>query len=170
MPKSLDVDWSALYLEEVSLMEAGSVGLGYTLFSIFMTLGRFSGDSISRKIGSISLIGLGSLIAALAFILILIGNKLVVLAGFSLTGVGLSVIIPEIFRLGGKTTGVSSSQGIAFVAGIGYTGFLMGPVILGFIASASSLKGSFLILLAFSLISFGLSFFINKKTDSYFRG
>ena len=152
------VDWSALYLEKVSLAKLTWVGLGFTAFSATMAFGRFLGDGISEKFGSKSLIMGGSVIGALGFSCILLIHPIVVIFGFGLVGLGLSVIVPELFRLSGKTTGIESSQGISIVAGSGFVGFLIGPVMLGFLADVSSLKLSFFALFGFIIISILLSF------------
>ncbi len=157
------VDWSALYLEQICDAKDGLVGLGYTLFSIFMTIGRFLGDGISGKYGSTKIMIGGSLIAISSYGLILSGNLPISLAGFALIGVGFSVIVPELFRMGGNVEGVSSSQGISFIAGIGYVGFLTGPVIMGGVAGLAGLKASFIVLLIFAIISFLLSLLLERK-------
>ncbi len=152
------VDWSALYLEKVSLAKASLVGLGYAAFSATMAFGRFLGDSISEKYGSKPLIIGGSILGAIGFGFVLLVQPLIAIVGFGLVGLGLSVIVPETFRLSGKTKGIESSQGISFIAGSGFIGFLIGPVFLGFLADISSLKLSFFALLGFILISFLLAF------------
>lgn len=147
------VDWSALYLEKVSLTKLSWIGLGYTAFSATMALGRFFGDEISGRFGSRALILIGSLLGVFGFGFVLMVQPILAIAGFGLVGLGLSVIIPELFRLVGKTKGVESSQGISFISGIGFFGFLIGPVLLGFLADVSSLKLSFLALLSFIAVS-----------------
>ena len=156
------VDWSALYLEKVSIAKIGWIGLGYTAFSATMALGRFLGDAISSKFGSRVLILIGSLLGIMGFGLILMVQPIIAIAGFALVGFGLSVIIPELFRLAGKTEGVESSQGISFISGVGFFGFLIGPVLLGFLADVYSLKLSFLALLFFISVSLLLSFKLKK--------
>jgi len=156
------VDWSALYLEKVSLAKFTWIGLGYTAFSATMALGRFFGDEISGRFGSRGLIILGSLIGVFGFGFVLLVQPVMAIAGFGLVGLGLSVIIPELFRLGGKTDGVESSQGISFISGVGFFGFLIGPVLLGFIADISNLKLSFLALLFFIVITFLLAFKLKR--------
>ncbi|MEM8929168.1 MAG: MFS transporter [Bacteroidota bacterium] len=142
------VDWSALYLKEVTLAPEHLFGAGFLAFSITMTLGRFLGDGISERIGSIKIVALGAIIAILGYVGVLSGITVLAILGFALTGLGFSVIVPELFRIGGKVRGVDSAQGIAFIAGTGYLGFLSGPVILGFVAEEYSLTSSFLSLLA----------------------
>lgn len=148
------VDWSALYLEKVSFAKLSWIGLGYTIFSATMATGRFLGDAISKQLGAKTLILGGVFIASIGFSCILLVNPIVALFGFGLVGLGLSVVIPELYRLAGTTKNLDASIGISFVTGIGFLGFLIGPVLLGFLAEISSLKLSFLALLIFVIISF----------------
>ena len=62
-------------------------------------------------------------------------------------GLGLSVVVPEIFRLAGRNNTLSASDAISTVSGIGFIGFMIGPVLLGIIAKASSLTNSYIGLL-----------------------
>lgn len=128
-----------------------------------MTLGRFLGDSISSRIGSIKIVALGSLISVVGYLLVLTTDMYLAIAGFALTGLGFSVIVPELFRIGGNVKGVESSQGVAFIAGTGYSGFLVGPVILGFIAEQFSLSLSFTTLMICSIAVLGATFLLKKK-------
>ncbi|WP_242156919.1 MFS transporter [Aestuariivivens sediminis] len=151
--------WSALYLlEVVQISKENLAGLGFVLFSATMTIGRFFGDGISEKIGSIKTILLGCLLACIGYLFILYKGLIVSVIGFGIIGVGLSVIIPELFRIAGKTKDVSPSAGISFVSGIGFIGFLLGPIVLGFISDAFSLEVSFLTLLGLTLFALFASF------------
>ena len=157
------VDWSALYLEKVSLANISMIGLGYTAFSITMAIGRFLGDEISSRYGSRQLIILGSLLGSVGFACVLLVNPMWVIIGFGMVGLGLSVIVPELFRLGGKTEGVESSQGISFISGTGFLGFLVGPVLLGFLADMSTLKLSFIALLCFTGMSMLIALRLKRR-------
>lgn len=157
------IDWSGLYLKEMTMAPEMLIGAGFLAFSTTMTLGRFFGDGISAKIGPIKIVGLGAFIAAIGFILVLTQHTLWSIIGFAFNGLGFSVIVPELFRIGGNVKGVDSSQGVAFIAGSGYMGFLLGPVILGFIAEKASLNYSFILLLCLVLMVFGIAFFLNRR-------
>jgi fucose permease len=141
------VDWSGLFLKEVSIAPEALWGAGFLGFQTLMTVGRFFGDAISSRIGSVKIVAIGAIIAILGFILVLSTQIFLAIIGFALTGLGFSVIIPELFRIGGNVKGVESSQGVAFIAGSGYSGFLLGPVILGFVAEKFSLNWTFITLL-----------------------
>ncbi len=157
------VDWSGLYLKEITLAPEAFIGAGFLAFSVAMTLGRFLGDGISAKIGSIKIVALGSVIALLGYLLVLSGNTLLAITGFALNGLGFSVIVPELFRIGGNVKGVDSAQGISFIAGTGYAGFLLGPVILGFIAESASLTHSFYALLGCILLVLAITLWLKKN-------
>ena len=157
------VDWSALYLKKVSLAKLSWLGLGFTLFSAFMALGRFFGDGISHRFGSKRIIVGGVFLASVGFSCVLLVDPIIALVGFGLVGLGLSVVVPELFRMAGTTKNLDASIGIAFVTGIGFLGFLGGPVLLGFLAELSSLKLSFLALLIFVLISFFAALTLKKR-------
>jgi len=157
------VDWSGLFLKEVSLAPEALWGAGFLGFQAFMTLGRFLGDAISSRIGSVKIVALGSVIAIIGYLLVLTTGMYLSIAGFALTGLGFSVIVPELFRIGGNVKGVESSQGVAFIAGTGYSGFLVGPVILGFIAEQFSLSLSFISLMICSVAVLGATFLLKRK-------
>ncbi|WP_350292988.1 MFS transporter [uncultured Croceitalea sp.] len=157
------IDWSGLYLKEITLAPELLIGVGFLAFSTTMTLGRFFGDWISAKIGSVKIVGVGAIIAMIGYVFVLSGNTLFAIIGFALNGLGFSVMVPELFRIGGNVKGVESSHGVAFIAGIGYSGFLLGPVILGFVAEEFTLTASFWGLLACATLVFLLTLFLSRK-------
>jgi len=160
------VDWSGLYLKEISIAPEALWGAGFLGFQITMTLGRFLGDGISDSIGSVKMVALGTGLAILGYILVLTTNTYLAIAGFSISGLGFSVMVPELFRIGGKVKGVESSQGVAFIAGAGYSGFLCAPPILGFISENYSLKTSFIVLLFVALVILASTYLLYKKKST----
>ncbi len=157
------VDWSALYLKEVTFSPEILIGGGFLAFSATMTLGRFLGDGISQRIGSVKIVALGALIAIVGYGLVLAGHTASALIGFGFIGLGFSVMVPELFRIGGTVKGVDSSQGVAFIAGMGYTGFLSGPVILGLLAEKYQLTTSFWTLLGCAFVILLLTAILKGK-------
>ena len=156
--------WSGLYLKEVvGISQKSYIGYGFVFFSVMMTVGRFFADKISAEIGSLKIIFFGSIIASVGYACILVSVFKITLLGFGIVGLGLSVIIPELFRVAGKTPGVKASIGISFVSGIGFIGFLLGPVLLGYISHSFSLKSSFLFLLSLTILV-SLALLIRFKT------
>ena len=156
--------WSNLFLYDVVKVTESKAGFGFVIFSLTMTLGRFLGDGISEKIGSVKSIGIGCAIAIIAYVLILFSDFYVSVLGFGVLGLGISVIIPELYRLASKSKEMNTSVAISVVSGIGFMGFLVGPVLLGLISSWSNLVMSYLFLLALLVIALGLVIFrLSKK-------
>ena len=152
--------WSNLFLNEVVQAPAENAGYGFVFFSLTMTLGRFLGDGISQAIGSIKTLYYGSLVAMVGYFLILTANYYGSVLGFACLGLGLSVMVPEIFRLAGKSKAIPAAVAITTVSGVGFAGFLVGPVLLGMIANLSSLTHSYLFLLGSLLISVGVIYLV----------
>ena len=157
------VDWSGLYLKEISKAPEFLIGAGFLAFSVTMTLGRFLGDGISTRIGSVKIVALGSLIAILGYLCVLQSATYVSLLGFALIGLGFSVIIPELFRIGGNIKGVESAQGVAFIAGTGYSGFLLAPPVLGYVGEQFSLKTTFAVLLIGAIVVMLSTLLLRKR-------
>ena len=157
------VDWSGLYLREISMAPEALWGAGFLGFQITMTLGRFLGDAISTRIGSVKMVALGAMIAIAGYGLVLSTTTYLAITGFALSGLGFSVMVPELFRIGGNVKGIDSSQGVSFIAGLGYTGFLVAPPILGFVAKRWSLVSCFAILLCCGLLILIASSVLNRK-------
>ncbi len=155
--------WSKLYmLDVVQIASDQLAGFGFVAFSATMMLGRFLGDGISSRFGPLKIIMGGTALASVGFMAVLTAGYWPALAGFALIGLGFSVIIPELFRMAGKTKGVSSSEGIALVAGLGYVGFLASPALLGFLSSIGTLRLSFAALLGFAVLAFLIAAFLKR--------
>jgi len=157
------IDWSGLYLKEISMAPETLWGAGFLAFSALMTIGRFLGDSISQRIGSVKIVSLGISIAIFGYLGVLSTYTYLAIIGFGLVGLGFSVIIPELFRIGGNVKGIESSQGVAFIAGAGYAGFLSAPPILGFLAESSSLLTTFIVLLCCAFLVLGATFALGRR-------
>ena len=156
--------WSNLFLFDTVHVSESQAGLGFVIFSLTMTVGRFFGDGISSKMGAIKTISYGCIIAVLSYALILTSNIYSSILGFGILGLGLSVIIPEIFRLAGQAKGIHTSVAISVVSGIGFIGFLIGPVLLGLISNWSSLLMSYVFLLLLVIAAYLLVLFpIQRK-------
>jgi MFS family permease len=123
------------------------IGAGFLGFSIAMTTGRFFGDGISQRIGSEKILALGAAVATVGYLGVLQDQFFWSISGFTAIGLGLSVVIPELFRMAGRQKTINPSKAMAVVAGFGYSGFLTGPVILGFIAEGFGLRTSYYSLL-----------------------
>jgi MFS family permease len=123
------------------------VPAGYASFMIVMATGRFTGDRLALRFGRNRMVRLsGLLIFTGLLILVTLPFLVSGIIGCMLTGFGVSSIIPLTYSTAGKVDRVPNSIAIATVSGIGYFGFLLGPPIIGFVAEATGLQYSFLLM------------------------
>jgi MFS family permease len=100
-----------------------------------MAGGRFLGDRLLSALGPILLLRLSGLSAAAGLALaLLMRTPEVAIAGFILVGFGLSNLVPILFGSAGRHR-TGAGPGIAAVTTIGYSGFLIGPPLIGTLAS-----------------------------------
>jgi MFS family permease len=133
-------DWTAVYLRESLGTGPGVAGLGYVGCAVAMTLGRFAGDRVVGRFGPVLVLRVGSVIAAAGLGLGLLGGAPVpAVLGFTLFGLGVAVVAPVTFSAAGNLPGVPAATGISWATSIGYSGFLAGPPIIGFVAEGVGL-------------------------------
>jgi MFS family permease len=137
------LDWSAVFLVDKAGMMKKNAGIGFTAFSIAMTIGRFSGNFIIQKIGRKWTITAGALVAASGFFLVtLLANPAGSVFGFAMIGLGAANVVPLIFTLASESRGALGSN-ISFVSTLGYTGILTGPAVIGFVAHSRGFGAAF---------------------------
>ena len=142
-------DWSAVYLKDNLGTSAGLAALGFSAFSVTMTLGRGVGDRLIRRFGVVSVIRVGGLIATAGLALALATPvPAVAIAGFTAFGAGLSIVVPQVFAAGGRADPFRPGSGLAKVVGLGYAGMAAGPAIIGLVANNIGLHLALLIPLA----------------------
>lgn len=146
-------DWSAVYMKETLNSNPFLIGLAFSGYAMLMALGRFLGDALIPRFGNRRIVVAGALLAVFGLSLaLLLANPYVAIFGFSLVGLGFSCIVPVIFSVGANTPGMSAGAGIAAVATMGYTGFLAGPPIIGFISEFYGLTIALSLVIVLSLL------------------
>jgi MFS family permease len=133
-------DWSAVYVKESLAATASVAALAFVAFSLTMTIGRMIGDRLTTAWGPVALVRRGGLLSAAGVGgALVIGHPAAALVGFACLGLGLSTMVPVVFRAGAQLPGVTSGIGIAAVSTMGYSGFLIGPPVIGGVAELTSL-------------------------------
>ncbi|AWJ92103.1 MFS transporter (plasmid) [Azospirillum baldaniorum] len=153
MSEGAILDWSAVYLREDLGGAASIAALGFAVFSGAMAVGRFCGDRLRQRFGGPVLVRAGAVLAFAGLAVALTGGgPVVAVAGFGLTGLGLSNVVPVLFSAAGAKAEGEAGQAIAAVATLGYAGVLTGPALLGFVAEASTVGFSFALVAALALV------------------
>ena len=117
-----------------------------------MAGGRFLGDRLLSALGPMLLLRLSGLSAAAGLaIALLMRTPEVAIVGFILVGFGLSNLVPILFGSAGRHR-AGAGPGIAAVTTIGYFGFLVGPPLIGTLASFFGLPAALSLVVVFGLI------------------
>jgi MFS family permease len=156
-------DWGAILLRDTWQSSPFVSSLPFILFSATMVIFRFSGDWITDRFDRHWVIRTGGFTSGIGLLVgVLIGGPLGICFGFAMLGVGISVAIPSVFsaashiartRFAGQ---ISPAAATAIIGAVSYSGFLVGPPLLGFVADAITLRWAMLVPAVFAIV-LGLS-------------
>ena len=152
-------EWSVNYAEKIALAPRAMAPIALSGFATAMTLGRLLGDRFRAWWGDTRLIVLGGLISTAGMALAITWPlPYVTIAGFFLVGLGLSTIVPITYSIAGNSKDLPPGVGLAMVTTVGYSGFLFGPAIIGFVADLANLRISLLVVTVLFVIMTILGF------------
>jgi MFS family permease len=164
------LDWSALLLTGPLRFSTEHGGIGYALFSVAMAMARLTGDRVVKLLGQRRVLLYGGLTVTAGFSLLLFSPILwMVPAGFLLIGLGAANLVPILFSTAGRQNAMSPALAVASITTLGYAGILIGPAIIGLLASLVGLRSAFavlaLIMLGFPLFRAQIPMTMQRKTD-----
>ncbi|MDG4894900.1 MFS transporter [Mesorhizobium sp. WSM4976] len=156
------LDWAALFLHQELGADLAVAGLAYAAFSGVMALMRFLGDGVRNRFGAVSTLRGSALVAAAGMLVAgLSPSPYLAIAAFALCGFGIANMVPIIFSAGGNQEGMSSGTSMSVVTTMGYSGILVAPSAIGFVAEHSSFGPIFVALsglLVIVLLMAGLAY------------
>ncbi|MEW2356156.1 MFS transporter [Spirillospora sp. NPDC029432] len=134
-------DWSGLLLHEEMGATQALAALGYPMFELAMLIGRLAGDRVRARVGTRRLLTGAGIGTALAMTLVVLAPTApVAVAGFFLTGLVVCTVVPTTISLAGTAAPDRPAAAVAQVGAMGYGGLLLGPVVVGFLGDATSLR------------------------------
>lgn len=137
------IDWSSLHVAEVGEVSPSAGAWGLACVAGFMVVIRLLGDLVVERLGRAVVVRGGSVCALAGYVLTAFSSSLpVILVGWCLVGLGVGLIAPQIYGLAGH---VGGGRGLALVVSFGYAAFLVGPALIGLVASHSSLQRAMLV-------------------------
>jgi MFS family permease len=146
-------DWSALYYNQVKVDATTISTTGFTAYVLMMAMGRFSGDRLVMAMGYRKVLILDGIFVAGGMALALaLKQPWLVIAGFGLVGFGVSTVIPIAYTAAAKSETMKASVALAAVSTIGFTGFLIGPPLIGFIAHEIGLRAALALVILLGIV------------------
>lgn len=141
------MDWSGVLLTEVKNTELSLAGVGYAVFSVAMLCMRLLGDKIVAVLGEEKTLVFGSILGAVGFLsVIFLENFYAIQLGFVLMGLGLANIVPTIYSLTKYQKVMPINAAVTAITSMGYTGVILGPAVLGFVAHGFGITQVFYLL------------------------
>ena len=139
-------DWSGIYLRHDTGASTAAAATAFTGFSLGMAVARLAGDAVNVRIGAGRLLRAGMAIVAIALgAVLLMGQTVPAVIGFALCGLGIANAVPLLFTAAGRITPPGPSLASAFT--LGYTGFILGPPVIGAVADQIGLPQTLAVLL-----------------------
>ena len=142
-------DWSAVWLHDKAQASESRAALGYAVFAGAMTTMRMVGDRVLEAFGSVRVLRLLTALGALALAgALLLARVDTAMIAFVLLGLGMATVVPTAFAAagrradalaGGAAGEASAARAVALLSGFGYSGLLLGPPLIGWLAQATTL-------------------------------
>lgn len=159
VPEGAVLDWAALYLQQELGSDVARSGLAFAFFSGAMAVMRFAGDGVRNRFGAVRTLRWSGIIAAVG----MLGGAaaptdLLAVASFALSGLGVANMVPIMFSAAGNHPGLAPGAGIAAVTMFGYSGILVAPSTIGFVAEHVGFRftyGALALLLVFVALMAG---------------
>jgi MFS family permease len=140
-------DWTAVYLHGTLHTSAVVAGLGYATYLLIMMTVRLLGNKVMNRFPVYVALPLLAIVGAVGLAVGLIINRPAsVLVGFMCLGAGLALVVPMVFSACGHIPHVHPGTAVATVSACGWTGFVLGPPLIGGIATLTSLRTALFLL------------------------
>ena len=147
-------NWSAKYLQDVLHSSEELATVPYNAYMVTTLLGRAVGDLGVRRFGAAAVVRAGAVLAGLGFAVVAAASgPWAGMAGFTVLGLGLSVIVPQTFAAAGRLFPGSSDAAVARLNVFNYVGFLIGSPLVGALGDAWSYRGAMLVPMVLVLVT-----------------
>lgn len=165
-------DWSGVYFEDV-LNVPKSLQIGFLVFMVMVTIGRFITNWAYRLFGKKQVVQIaGILIFVGFFTAALLGSmvddlvlKVIVNSlGFMFVGLGISCIVPTIYSVVGEKSKTPTGIALTILSSISFVGSLVAPPLIGAISKALNMRYAYMLIGILGLCIF-IMVTINKAFD-----
>ncbi|MEV6208559.1 MFS transporter [Kitasatospora sp. NPDC051914] len=138
-------NYSVKYLTDTLHSPDDVAKLSYLGYMVAMLAGRAVGDRAVQRFGAVPVVRAGAATAALGFAAAAVAPApWAGIAAFTLLGLGICAIIPQVFAAGGRLMPADSDAAVARLNLFNYVGFLVGSPLVGAIGDAGSYRAAML--------------------------
>ena len=140
-------DWIAVGFVEGHGLPAWAGVLAFAVFLSFMTVGRILGTGLLDRYGRVPVLRATFALAAVGSLMVIFGNPVVAYLGTAVWGVGASLGFPVGMSASADDPARAGAR-MSVVATIGYTAFIGGPPLLGFLGDHFTVLKALLVVTA----------------------
>lgn len=136
------VDWSPTFMVTERGTTAAVGAWALAAFNVSMTLVRMFGDKAVDRFGGKRTVRAGAIIASVGIPVAVFAPTIPLsLVGWMITGLGLAPLVPQLYRAAAVAGPYShTGRNMSRVAGIAYSGMLLGPAYVGLVSTALPLS------------------------------
>lgn len=156
--------WSAIYLRAVLDLPAFVGAAGPAMLHSAMLVGRLGTARVVHHFGRRTFLGAAGMLAAGGMVLTLAtSSPLIILLGLLLAGLALAGVAPTTFSLAGEAVPDRIGEVSSVITTVGYSGFLIGPALIGGVAELVGLRGALTTLILMGVLIVVLSLWVKES-------
>ncbi|MDR1330793.1 MAG: MFS transporter [Tannerella sp.] len=146
-------DWSGLYFESV-IHAPRSLQIGFLVFMVMMTVGRFLTNYAYGKLGKQRVLQLAGLLIFAGFFASALPGSLpasmtakvvMISSGFMLVGLGISCMVPTVYSFVGAKSKIPVGMALTILSSISFIGSLVAPPLIGAISKAFNMQYAYIV-------------------------
>lgn len=145
VPEGAILDWAAVYLQREMGASLSLAGWGFAACAATMAVMRFIGDLLRQKLGAVSMLRISAVVAIAGLgIAGMAPGPMLAIIGFGFAGLGIANLVPIAFSAAGNLPMMAPGVGLAVVTMMGYSGILLAPGSIGFLAERMSFSAIYM--------------------------
>ena len=165
MAEGVANDWAPLHAVDHLHQPNSTAALAYAIFAVAMTVGRLTVDRVAHRFGPAFVVRYGSTAAAAGIALVMLSPVFVVtLIGWTIFGLGLAGVVPQLFTAAGNISSTGQSIILSRVVGAGYVGALAGPALIGLLAGWVGLNLAFVLPLLVCILAIVMAPLVTSRS------
>ena len=138
------IEWSAIYMRDVFAAPPFAAGAAVAVGAMAQAGARWVADGFVARHGPLRVArSLQALLGIGAALVLLAPHPALALIGFALMGVGTSAIFPLAMSAAAQATDRPAAVNVAALAQTSFIAFLLGPPLLGWVATSFGIRWSF---------------------------
>lgn len=158
VPEGAVLDWAAIYMQKELGSDVFVSGLGFAFFAGAMALMRFLGDTVRNRFGAVPTLRISGWLGAGGMMGGAVATQdWMVIVSFFVAGLGIANMVPILFSAAGNHPRLPSANAISIVTMVGYSGILVAPSTIGFVAETVGFRPTYaglsLVLILVSLLA-----------------